>query len=105
MAQKIDLSTLCYSPASYRFKFLLRIIITLLHSLIPVMPSVSQLSTTYEKEGCRATRDGLFSDSMGLGKAFSDLCQNQQMLSDLVRLPPTARTKRHDSLTLRSQQP
>jgi hypothetical protein len=37
------------------------------------MPSVSQLSTTYEKEGCRATRDGLFLRQYGGGGKLSQI--------------------------------
>jgi 2-polyprenyl-6-methoxyphenol hydroxylase-like FAD-dependent oxidoreductase len=53
--------------------FFLRVVIAPLLSLIPGMPSIPELSTAYEKEGYRATRDGFYLHGYGGGGKISQI--------------------------------
>lgn len=53
--------------------FFLRALVAPILSLIPGMPSISQISTAQEKEGYRATKDGFFLRSYGGGGKLSQM--------------------------------
>lgn len=53
--------------------FFMRVIVAPLLLLIPGMPSISELSTAYEKEGYRATKDGFFLKGYGGGRKLSQI--------------------------------
>lgn len=77
--------------------FFLRVLAVPILSFIPGLPSVSQLSTAYEKEGYRATKGGFFLEDYGGGRKLPQMyVKNRQglpVLSDsLLRHGQTVMT-------------